>query len=271
MEAGQQKKIIIISIYSALLLVMILSLYLWLRPVASCTDGKQNQNETGVDCGGVCANKCAVVFQAADLLVGQAGFVESGLVNKYDVYAEVTNPNGTVGSRSFQYEFVVLDAAGAELAKKSGEGFILPGEKKYVIENNVLANVIPSRVDFKITGSEWVEFAGYQKPELRVVNKNYSEVNSGTEFAAVVGLLKNESTFDFATIRLDIILKNSDGKVIALNATEMSTVKAGENRDFKAFWPGKFSGTVNNFEVQPEVNVFDSEAFVQRYFRDQQF
>ena len=32
---------------------------IWLNITApSCTDGKQNQDEQGIDCGGVCAKEC---------------------------------------------------------------------------------------------------------------------------------------------------------------------------------------------------------------------
>jgi len=81
-----------------------------------------------------------------------------------------------------------------------------------------------------------------------------------------LGLLKNESPFDFSLISLKIILKDSADKVVALNLTEIRTVKSGENRDFRAVWFSRFLGEVLNVEVQAEANVFDSESFTTKNF-----
>ncbi|MDP1620139.1 MAG: hypothetical protein Q8M12_04030, partial [bacterium] len=61
-------------------------------------------------------------------------------------------------------------------------------------------------------------------------------------------------------------LKNSDEKVIALNSTEMRTVKSGENRDFRSLWLNRFPGEVMDFEVQAEVDIFDEESFIKKNF-----
>ena len=49
------KKIVYGVFWNALLLGIVILVYItWLVPKPSCTDGIQNQNETGVDCGGSC-------------------------------------------------------------------------------------------------------------------------------------------------------------------------------------------------------------------------
>ena len=58
---------------------------------------------------------------------------------------------------------------------------------------------------------------------------------------------------------------------MALNSTEMSTVQAGESRDFRVTWPQKFPGNVANMEVQAETNVFSSDAYVKQNFQPQKF
>ncbi len=262
----QKKQAVIIAIFLAIFLLFIFMLYSWLRPVQTCSDGKQNQNEEGVDCGGVCAKKCEVKV-ITEVTVLESGFVPSGVVNSYDVYARIANPNNVFGSSGFQYEFTLKDSAGQIIATKKGTNYMLPGETKYVVENNLVTDKSPASVEFVATNPTWVEFKDqYEKPQLKVVNKQYNQISSGVGFSEVLGLLKNESPFDFNLITLKIILKDSNNKVVALNSTEMRTVKSGENRDFRALWLSRFSGEVMNVEVQAEANVFDSESFTAKNF-----
>lgn len=262
----QKKRAVIIAIFLAVFLSFVFLLFWWLRPEPTCSDGIKNQNETGVDCGGICPDKCEKIT-AEDLTSQESGFVESGAVNKYDLYSRVSNPNNIFGSSEFQYEFRLKDAEGNILATKQGSGYILPGESKYVVESNIETEKIPADVEFAITGQTWVEFTGYfEKPQLKVVNKRYDQIRSGVGFSEATGLLKNESPYDFNLIKLEIILKDAAGQVIALNSTEMRTVKSGENRDFRSLWLSRFPGDVMDVEVQAEADIFDPASFIDKNF-----
>jgi hypothetical protein len=270
MEKKSIKRVIIIFVYLLILASFCALLYFWLRPEESCFDQKMNQNEQGIDCGGVCQKKCNLLPQF-DLEVKEKGFVESGISGKYDLFGEVFNPNNDFGSGSFSYEFDIKDSSGVTLNKFSGKSFILPGEKKYLIATNVPIETAPGEISLVINEVRWEEFVNYEKPQLKIINRNYQETNGGIGFSEALGLLKNESPFDFNAIKINVILKNSAGKVVALNSTVLNTVKTGESRDFKALWSNKFSGEVQDMELQTEVNVFNSESFAKRYFRSQKF
>jgi len=274
MDKNKKKQIIIASIYAILFLLffgfVFSKIYFWIKPAPTCSDGIKNQNEEGTDCGGVCSNKCAPAARY-DLKVISAGFVESGFPGKYDLYAEVSNPNSDLGASQFQYLFKIKNSSGEQTATREGTAIILPGETKYVIENNIESKTAPESVEAEIKNPVWVEFADYEKPQLKIINKNYNEINSGVGFGEAVGVLRNDSPFDFSAIKIKVILKDFDGKIVALNSTQINTVKSGENREFRAFWPVKFPGTVGNMEVQAEVNVFDSDSFAKKYFKTQKF
>lgn len=270
MEKRGMKRSIIIFIYLLIFAGLLALVYSWLKPVESCFDQKINQNEQGVDCGGVCQEKCNVLPQF-NLEVKENGFVESGISGKYDLFSRIFNPNNDFGSGSFSYEFDLKDAGGTSLGKFSGKSFILPGEEKYLVATNVPSGTVPSEINLTIQNVKWEEFVNYEKPQLKIINRNYLETSSGVGFSEAFGLLKNESPFDFSTIKINMILKDSSGKIVALNSTVINTVKTGESRDFKALWPNRFPGEVENVEFQTEVNVFDSEAFARRYFRSQKF
>ena len=271
MDKTKLKKIIILAIYAAIILLILWGVYArFFRHVPTCFDGVQNQNEEGVDCGGVCQKACDVAAQK--LIIGKMGAVPSGIAGKYDFYAQVTNPNATFGDKSFYYILDFKDASGAVIATRKGSDYILPGERKYVVETNVDTPGTPASFDFNITSSDWVEFNSYyEKPDLQIVNKNYNEISGGVGFAQASGLLKNNSVFDFDLIKVEIILEDSNGNVLALNSTQMSTVAAGEQRAFTVAWPNSFPGTVGNMETQAEVNVFNSDTFMKKTYQTEKF
>jgi hypothetical protein len=265
LEKATKKRIAISSIYFVILILLFWIIYSLTRPVESCSDGKKNQNEEEIDCGGVC-KKCKKIV-VKDIVVKETGFTETGINGEYDTYAIIENVNNLHGAKSFNYTFILRDDSGNTISQKEGINFILPGEEKYIVETNVVSPNRPAKVDIELKVNEWAEFEYYEKPQLKITYREYKPITSGAGFSQAVGVLKNESPFDFNIILIRVILKDSQGNVIGLNSTEMRTVKSGEEREFKAIWTSKFPGAdyFTDMEVQPEVNVFDSEAFFEKY------
>lgn len=261
MDKRLVKKLIIISIYLVLLLLIAFVIYGALKPEESCFDKIKNQNEEDMDCGGICAS-CNKI-SAKEIEVKEKGLLENGRSNERDFWVLLSNPNNLYGAKSLQYEIKIKDANGKVVAERNGTNFILPGEIKYIVENNLNLSGAENSLEFNVVKIEWVEFRGYyEKPNLKIVNKEYNPISSGTGFSEIVGLLKNESPYDFNIIKIGVVLKDNNGKVVAINSTEMRTVKSGEEREFRVFWPVSFSGNVLNIETQPDVNIFESEAII---------
>jgi hypothetical protein len=271
MENNTKKRLIISLVYLLFFATVFWLLFSFFKPKPTCTDGTRNQNEEAIDCGGACPLRCEK-NEAKELLVGETGLVESATSGEYDFYGIVSNPNSVFGSKYFSYKIKFKDKNGLILSEKQGASFVLPGDKKYIIENNIKLDQLPATIDFSVSGSRWVELDEfYEKPDLKVANKSYAEIGSGIGFSEAKGLLQNRSPFDFALIKIKVILRDSAGKIIALNATEMRTVNAGEDRDYRVFWPSRFPGSVSSVENQIEVNIFDSEAFAKKYFKPEKF
>lgn len=271
MEKTQRKKIIIIFVYLFIFSFLFFCIYYFSRSNENCFDKIKNQNEEEIDCGGICQKRCEKIT-AENLVIGKMGAVQSGVAGKYDFYAEVNNPNTLFGSRIFNYTLNFKNSSGEIIASKNGSNFILPGEKKYIIENGIDSSVGPVLFDFNIINSDWVKFSDYyEKPNTYIVNKNYNQISNGVGFFEATGLLKNESYYDFDLIKIQVILKDKNNEVLALNSTQIKTVKASENRDFKVFWPSSFPGDVENMETQAEINIFNSETFLKRYYKSHEF
>ncbi|QQS21314.1 MAG: hypothetical protein IPL87_02235 [Candidatus Moraniibacteriota bacterium] len=147
MDHRSQKKLVFGIAYALLFFGIAYLLYLPFKPPVTCSDGKKNQNETGVDCGGVCA-VCIEEPVLQDIQVTEASWVVGGKGNTYDLVAKMENPNNDYGASLVPYEFVVKDAGGTVIFKQKGESFILPREEKYVIEPTLTLSGKPATVEF---------------------------------------------------------------------------------------------------------------------------
>ncbi|MFZ2187079.1 MAG: hypothetical protein WAV46_00395 [Candidatus Moraniibacteriota bacterium] len=262
------KQFMVVCIYLLMMALFgVFIYYAFIKAKETCFDSQQNQNEQGVDCGGVCrpVAVCQEVVTGEDLQFKETAFVWSS-ENRYDILGKVYNPNGTVGASSFTYVASLLDGAGNTLASRSGQDFILPQESKYILALNLETTGAPATASIQISSVAWVRFPGYQaKPAVTVYQKSYNEVSSSAVFGEASGLLSNESPYDFRALVVQVILRDRAGKPLALNSTEMNTVRSHENRDFRLVWPSAFPGTVENVEMVVDADVYHSENFIQQY------
>lgn len=266
MKRGTKRSIIIL-IYLTIFSIFGLMIYQIVKPNPTCFDGKQNQAEDGIDCGGPCQS-CEEAIVAKDVEVMEKYFVY-GSGDYYDVMAKIDNPNNRYGAAKLSYEFNLVDREGTSLTARKGETFILPGETKYVIELNLVSEEDPYTAEFNILDVRWEEFLDYEEPRLSIYNKSYQQEAGKSE---AFGLLKNESYFDFNSIEIDIILRDENGKPLALGKNEMRTISSQQERDFKIFWPYNFSREVKEVEVRAEADVFDpNNSYIKKYESGQQF
>lgn len=263
----KMKQSFIASVYVFLIVLMGTGIYFFfLKPPATCFDNKRNQDEQGVDCGGMCQVVCQENIIGTDLEITEIAFVKSQ-AGQYDVLGKIYNANDEIGASSFVYTVLLQDGAGNVLATRSGESYILPQETKYLLELNLATEIIPVSASLRISEVKWERFTGFQeKPVINVYQKRYNAISSGAGFGEAYGLLSNESPYDFRSIIVKVILRDIAGNPLAFNTTEMRTVKSHEERDFRLVWPNAFSGTVEKIEMEVDADVYHSENFMRQYF-----
>lgn len=236
----------------------------FLKSDPTCFDGKQNQNETGIDCGGSCTKQCVVKVEAKDLVTKETAFMPVG-DGSYDVLAQVYNPNDVAGASSFTYTVSLRDASGQILSKQSGTSFILPQETKYLFEFHLASASVPAQAVVEFSGIVWEHFDGYaEKPRISVVHQSYARVTSGSGYGAATGLVINESPYDFRSLTVKVVLRDALGKPVAINMTAMQTMKSKEQRDFRLVWPTAFPGEVAAYEMLVDADVYHTDNFIKQ-------
>lgn len=83
----------------------------------SCMDRKQNQDESGIDCGGSCAYLCKNEVQEPRVSFARAIANGNG---RTDVIAYIENRNQSAEAKGARYEVEVFDEAGELLGKREG-------------------------------------------------------------------------------------------------------------------------------------------------------
>lgn len=259
------KRLTIIAVYFLIFFVLGTGGYLAFKPQPSCFDGKQNQNEEDIDCGGICTLACVEEVIGNDLLVREITFIQTG-EGKYDIVARIFNPNNDIGAGRFRYALSLKDASGNEVARVGGMNFILPQETKSLLALNLESAALPTKAVIELSDFGWQRLRGYQaKPELNIYSKRYVEQPDPTVFGAVTATLVNDSVYDFRTVELKVILRDAKGNPLAVNQSQMQTVTVGREQDIRLVFPEPFAGTVANVEIEAEADIYDSDNFLKRY------
>lgn len=258
---------VIAFVFLSLATLLLWGVYVaFIKTPETCNDGKQNQNEQGIDCGGVCTAACIEQVVGQDLQIQEVAFVSGGS-SSYDILGRILNPNGAVGASEFRYTFELKDANGQVLATRSGKNYALPQETKSIIELNMETGGIPAKATLIMSDVVWEKASGYrEKPAVNIYQKRYGPTTSGFGFSRASGLLSNESPYDFRSIDVGIILRDASGRIVALNKTRQNSIKAGESRDFDLVWPLPFPGTVEQVDMEVDADVYHSENFSKQYF-----
>ena len=225
----------------------------------SCSDGIQNQEEVGVDCGGPC-DPCSWQLQG-ELEVISAKAIKTQ-ENYFDLVAKIKNPNKDAGAKSFSYAFNLYDSGDNLIFSKEGSSYILPQQTKHIIEQKISVSSEIYNIEFKILNVFWQELSGYEEPELLIRNQNFEQSEN---FSRVTATLENRSNYDFDTIDIYAILFDKNSEILAVGKTEVKTIFSKESRYFEIAWFFSINGQVAKADVVAETDVFLDENFMRRY------
>ena len=135
MWAARRRTIILSTILAAFALLVVLPYWFLHRVAPSCDDGKRNQDELGIDCGGACALICPGRAKDITILWSKVFPVRIGV---YDVVAYIENPNFDMSAPSLPYVVKLFDASGSIIAEESGVTYALPSERFVIFRGHVL-------------------------------------------------------------------------------------------------------------------------------------
>jgi len=220
----------------------------------SCVDGKQNGDETGVDCGGSCARACLAQVSEPSVLWARAFRVIPG---RYNAVAYIVNHNKNAAVQNVSYKFRFADANNIYIGKREGSTSILPGGNFAIFEPGIdIGNSIPVYTTFEFTQTlNWLQVPAEKVNQLKVLVSNIQlfDVDTSPHLSAVI---RNTSLFTISNLGVIAILYDATGNVISTSRTYLNELDPLQSSDINFTWPEPLSGKVVAKEIIPIYDIF---------------
>ncbi len=221
----------------------------------SCMDGVKNGTETGIDCGGTCANACLADESPISVLWSRAFRVVPG---RYNAVAYLENQNKGVAVNKINYRFRFADANNVYIGKREGSTYVPPASHFAVFEPAIdIGNSIPVYVTFEFTEVPvWKNVSQDKINQIKVLVSNIKLQGADTS-PALSATLKNNSLFKIPNIDVVAILYDTSGNAVSASSTYLDVLTGEESREINFTWPEAFDRAVVAKEIIPIFNLFN--------------
>lgn len=226
-----------------------LSVLLYKPP--TCVDGKQNQDEVGVDCGGVCVPLCRSQTEALITRWVMPFQVSPGW---WSALAYVENPNQFAYAEKIPYQFEIFDIDGHLLKRRTGETFINGEAIVPIFEGRIdVGNMVPHTATFQwLREPDWVK--SKSKYSVKIGEQRTVDSATGMEIQAMI---EDMETVPMQNVSVVAIVYNERSNAIATSETRIDTLVPREKHKIIFTWPYPFHETVSRVELIPRVPVQD--------------
>src|SRR3989339_299066 len=236
-----------------IVLILFWVLYPIIFPKPTCTDLKQNGDETGVDCGGSCSLMCKKDVSDPVVLWSRA-FPVTG--NIYNLVAFVENQNNNSGVENASYEFRVYDVNNRLIGRREGTTFIPPSKQFAIFE----ARFDPGVAQVKSVTFEFTDPLVWTKraPTLNNLEVFVDNIAMGEDkkSPSLSARIKNESIQDLPSVEVIAILYDVDHNAINASKTIKDGLKSGSDTTVFFTWPEALTGEPVIKDVLVSINPF---------------
>ena len=241
------------TLYSLIVLIGLtvivgVPLFYLLYEEPTCFDGKQNQNEVAVDCGGSCELLCDSQVTLPAILWSRSFSVTEGV---YNAVAHIENSNFKAGTFEVPYIFKLFDSENILVAERRGITYISPNSAFSVFEGGIITGErVPVRTFFEFKGEpEWFNLSN-PASVIMIENRVLSDVSSSPTLDAII---KNTSVSDIKDIEIIAIIFDTDDNAIASSRTIIDVLPKNSEQEIAFTWPKSFTTSVGRVEIIPRV------------------
>lgn len=244
--AEKRKLIYGVSTIVFVVLAIGLPLFFFFYKAPTCFDNKKNQNEKGVDCGGVCARLCPSDILAPIVMWQRSFEVTPGV---YNAVAYIQNPNVLNRIDRVGYVFKLYDKDNAVINQQSGFTFLPANKKTAIFEAGIRTGTrVPVRTSFEFTESPtWSQnAASYREPS--VVSENVSLTNDAGA-PRIDASIHNMSLETIKTLGVVAIIYDAEDNAIAASRTIVENLAGKSIVPVTFTWPTQFKSPAVRKEI----------------------
>ncbi len=247
MSWASKRQFIIVSIIVAVVVAVIaVTLIATFYEAPSCSDTKQNQGETGVDCGGPCSHLCTAEVAAPSVrFVRQIATVPG----RTDVIAYIDNTNASAAMKGAKFTITLYGPDNIIVAKKDGTVDLPPKSTVPVfIPNFYSGNQTVARafLTFDPNSFNWVTYTD-TRPVLSTQNVTLSSDNPPRLTAQVY----NPSALSLFRVPVIATVFDANNNAIAASATVLTEIPPMNTAAAIFTWNAPFAAAPAKEEVIP--------------------
>ena len=243
------------AIVIAFLVVLgFLIIYPHLNQAPTCADGKQNGDETGVDCGGSCSVACTTQVNQISINWARAFEVVPG---RYNAVAYLVNHNQDTAVQKINYKFEFRDKDNIYIGKREGSTYVPPSGNFAVFEPAIdLGNSVPIYTTFAFTEQPvWLQVSEDEINQLKVFVSNINLQNTDTS-PTLSATITNNSLFQIPSVNVIAILYDASGNAVSASKTYLDVLQGQTSSTLNFTWVEPFSTKVVSEEIIPIFNIF---------------
>jgi hypothetical protein len=233
-------------------LVFLVILYPTLTKAPTCSDGKQNGGEAGVDCGGSCRRVCN--SQASEpIILWSRAFNITG--SSYNLLAMVENQNKDAGIEQVSYEFKVYDTNNLLIGVRDGTTFIPPNQQFAIFEPRFDAGKAQVKsVIFQFTSPfVWLKEA----PTLQTMPIPVDHIAfSTTPTPTLTAQINNETIYTLPAFDVIAILYDANHNAINVSKTYITGMQSNSTAPLLFTWPNTLGETPVTQDILVQINPF---------------
>lgn len=219
----------------------------------SCTDRAQNQEETGIDCGGPCSYLCREQQQPPTVLFTKA--IQNG-AGRIDVIAYIENKNFDAAAKGVPYSITLYGTGQTLVQKVAGTLDLLPSASVPVFVPGISSGkqkVVNAFLNIDASAPRWFYLSADVRA-TRIVPTVSNTKQVGTESAPrIEAVLTNPSLTTITNVKVIVLVHNERGDVIAASETIVPVISAQGQATATFTWNEAFSSIPAVIEVVPII------------------
>jgi hypothetical protein len=255
--AFKRKLFYLTSFFSLIFLFGFLVFSPMINKAPTCFDGKQNGEETGLDCGGNCMLACTKQVDEISVLWARSFKVVPG---RYNAIAYLQNLNENKVINKINYRFRFADKDNVYIGKREGQTFVPPSGKFAVFAPAIdVGNSIPVFTSFEFTEDPiWINVKPELVSQLKILVSDIKLENEETN-PAMSATLTNSSLFRIPEVSAVSILYDESGNAVSVSHTYLDVLKAEEKARINFTWREPFTEKVVAKEIIPMFDFFSAK------------
>ena len=225
--------------------------YLFKAP--SCTDGKQNGTEEGVDCGGSCEKLCVEKLEPLKVVWARSFPVTEGVV---DSTAYIENQNRNAGIRKIVYKFSLYDDRNLLVATRVGKTYIGPNGAAAIFEPSVVVGErSPKRTFFEFADAPvWERLT--DKALALSLQKSDVTLERATTSPTLSAVIKNPSIYRVGPVEVTVILYDETGNAFAVSRSSIDSIDSDGEGRVVFTWMKPFRENPTRIDLIARTNLF---------------